>query len=131
MSLSNVSPDDDDLRVRFRQIAYRLASKLIDNGSRRTRTLYARRDRLRNFIDQGNPDAPFDLFSEEELGAELYHDVENIARDVIRRFPKNRDRERYLWYLDGEFAGALTFFSYTGGRRPTRRRGQGRRTRRG
>jgi hypothetical protein len=82
-----------DLHDRFRSILIRVTNKMLANGARSARTLIDRAKELKDFIATANPDTPFDVFSAEELGAELYDEVRNILREAINLIPR---RDRYV-----------------------------------
>jgi len=82
-----------DLYVRFRSILSRVTNKMLANGARSARAFIDRAKELKDFIATANPDTPFDVFSAEELGAELYDEVRNILREAINLIPR---RERYV-----------------------------------
>jgi hypothetical protein len=123
------SSNDDDLSERFEHMLVRLTNKMLANGVRSTDAFIDRADELMNFIDAGNPDAPFDFFSAEDLGAELYNEVYDITREVIARFPINRDRAVFLQKIIYFFNDAVTAYNrnhpgnmQNGGRRRKSRR---------
>ena len=120
----------DRLDSHFHDMLARLADKLLANGVRSTRVFLDKAEELRNFIDAGNPDAPFDVFSAAELGAELYHEVESVSRYVIQTFPINQDRVWYQLFIRRIFAETLVAHRrehpgnmQNGGRRRKSRRG--------
>jgi len=98
-SVTSLLTTDSDLEDRFQHIIRRFTLKTIENRRSKsvpeTRYELSPQDRLWSFIEAGNPDAPFDMFSGEELGTELYHDLENILREVIHRFPTSPGRDVY------------------------------------
>jgi hypothetical protein len=107
----------------------RLTNKMLENGVRSIDAFIDRADELMNFINAGEPDAPFDFFSAEDLGAELYNEVKNISREVINRFPINRDREVFQRIIINLFNEAVTAYNrnhpgnmQNGGRRRKSRR---------
>ena len=86
-----------DLYVRFRSILRRVTNKMLANGARSARAFIDRAKELKDFIATANPDTPFDVFSAEELGAELYNEVRNILREAINLIPR---RDRYVLKMD-------------------------------
>jgi len=107
----------------------RLTNKMLANGVRSGDAFLDRAEELMRFIDAGNPDAPFDYFSAEDLGAELYNEVYDITREVIVRFPINRDRAVFQYKILNVFNDAVTAYNrnhpgnmQNGGRRRKSRR---------
>jgi hypothetical protein len=126
---SNSNRNDDDLYERFEHMVVRLANKMLENGVRSIDELIDRGGGVMNFINAGEPDARFDFFSAEDLGAELYNEVKNISREVINRFPINRDREVFQLKFINLFNEAVTAYNrnhrgntQTAGRRRKSRR---------
>ena len=120
---------NDDLSERFEHMLVRLTNKMLANGVRSGDAFLDRAEELMRFIDAGNPDAPFDYFSAEDLGAELYNEVYDITREVIVRFPINRDRAVFLRKILNVFNDAVTAYNrnhpgnmQNGGRRRKSRR---------
>ncbi len=136
-SNSSNSSNDDDIYERFEHMLVRLTNKMLANGVRSTDAFVDRADELMNFIDAGNPDAPFDFFSAEDLGAELYNEVYDITREVIVRFPINRDRAVFQQKIIYFFNDAVTAYNQNhpgnmqngGRRRKSRRAVRGRKQR--
>ena len=125
-----------DFEDSFAVMLTRLTYKMIANGVRSAGAFRDRAQELKNFIDAGNPEQPFDFFSAADLGAELYNEVKNMLREVLIRFPRNIDREGYKNLISLVFNQAIRRHRreqpgnmQNGGRRRTRR-GQGRRTQR-